>query len=78
MHSTVFSTFLKRFYVFVCLFTFAVSHQKFPMGTHSRFAFSEDFRRNQRAYSGVEIKGETVERVKSHKYLGLTVDDKQS
>ena len=31
-----------------------------------------DFRRNQREYSGIVIKGETVERVKSYKYLGIT------
>ena len=37
-----------------------------------------DFSRNQREYSGIEIKGETVGRVKSYKYLGITFDDKLS
>ena len=36
-----------------------------------------DFRRYQRAYCGIEIlKGETVQRVKSYKYAGLSFDDK--
>ena len=38
-----------------------------------------NFRRNQREHRGIEIKGETVERVKSYKkYLGITFDDKLS
>ena len=35
---------------------------------------STDFRRNEREYSGIEIKGETAERVKIYKYLGITFD----
>ena len=35
---------------------------------------STDFRRNEREYSGIEIKGETTERVKIYKYLGITFD----
>ena len=37
-----------------------------------------DFRRNQRGYSGIEMKGETVERVESYKYRGISFDDKLS
>ena len=37
-----------------------------------------NFRRNQREYRGNEIKGETVERVTSYKYIGLTFHDKLS
>ena len=37
-----------------------------------------DFRMNQREYSGIEIKGETVERANHYKYLGITFDDKLS
>ena len=37
-----------------------------------------DFRRNQREYNGTEINGETIERVKRHKYQGVIVEDKLS
>jgi len=37
-----------------------------------------DFRRNQREKRGVEIRGETSERVQMCKYLGIMFDDKLS
>ena len=37
-----------------------------------------DIRGNQREYNENEIKGETVQRVKMYKYLGITFDDKIS
>ena len=37
-----------------------------------------DYGRNQREYSGIKSKGETIERVKGFKYLGIPFDDKLS
>ena len=37
-----------------------------------------DFRRYQREYCGILIKGETVQRVKGYKYPGISFDDKLS
>ena len=37
-----------------------------------------DFEGIKEKHSGIEVKGETVERVTSYNYLGITFDDKLS